>query len=459
LTARSSPIEAAKSRHRLGEVAARTGITIGGGPGRLRTVRCPLPSHGHWDRTPSMRLDIEADRWWCFACSLTNPDGSPMSGDVIDWVSQTEQVDWKAAIDILDSGRVLTNAWASATGNTRPLGRPAVETTWQSEPPDLARTTSERVQTALETAWTFYTARDLHRRGSAYLAGRGIHDVECLERHNRRFEVGHTPDHPTGLVDWMRRQSFTGDELVDAGLAHRRSRDKHLNDFYRDRVLIPVRDRINDLTGFIGRNVGDPRWPKYKNPPHTVRYDKSVHLYQPLPARDQTNGQVIVVEGVIDAIAIAVAAIRIGRSDWYCPITQSGRELSTRQLRYVLNLHDQPPVIAMDGDEPGRSSNRRLAAAAASRGRQVIVAQLPDGEDPASWLTRKGPAGLTTFDRASLVWPTPEGGPCPNVAADSPERTAGIRLIRTITDQHSPRFEDRAGGVGQSAYRRAEPRI
>jgi hypothetical protein len=119
LISRPSPLEAAKTRHRLVEVATRSRVVIPAGLGRLRTVRCPLPAHGHWDRSPSMRLDLEADRWWCFACSPTHPDGTLTSGDVVDWVTRTEQVDWKAAIEILDSGRPLTNAWAGAL----PLGR------------------------------------------------------------------------------------------------------------------------------------------------------------------------------------------------------------------------------------------------------------------------------------------------------------------------------------------------
>jgi DNA primase len=382
-----------------------------------------------------MRLDLAADRWWCFACSPTSPDGTPMSGDVVDWVTQTEQVDWKAAIETLDSGRLLTNAWAGAQGGARPASGVAGPT-WTSEPPDLARTPSYRVQAALEVAWMFYTANEPHQRGSAYLVRRGVHDVALLERHTGRFEVGHTPDQPTALVDWMRRRGFADDELVDAGLAHRRAEDRQLTDFYRNRVLIPVRDQEDKLAGFIGRNVGDARWPKYKNPPHTIRYDKSVDLYQPLPAPEQAHGQVVVVEGVIDALAIAVAAIRADRSDWFCPITQSGRELSPHQLRYVLSLHGQPPLIAMDGDEPGRSSNARIETAAATFGRQVLVAPLPDGEDPASWLARKGPSGLASFERASLWWPTPADTTRYEIAPDLIERIAKIRLIQTVAAQY-----------------------
>jgi DNA primase len=368
-----------------------------------------------------------------------------MSGDVIDWVRQTEQVDWKAAIDILDSGRPLTNAWAGTNAAPPSPSGPTTQATWSSEPPDLARTASDRVRAALEAAWIFYTGSDSHERGSAYLVRRGIHDVEYLERHNRRFEVGHTPDQPGGLVDWMRRRGFVDDELVDAGLAHRRTGDNYLTDFYRNRVLIPVRDRNEKLAGFIGRNVGNGRWPKYKNPPRTVRYDKSVHLYQPLSAPEQPHGQVVVVEGVIDAMAIAVAAIRVGRSDWYCPITQSGRELSAKQLRYVLSLHDQPPLIAMDGDETGRSSNQRLVAAGANLGRQVLVAPLPDGQDPASWLAGRGPSGLAAFERASLGRPTPAGSMPDDIADGRIDHIARIRLIQTVAAQ---RHADRGTEVG-----------
>ena len=102
----------------------------------------------------------------------------------------------------------------------------------------------------------------------------------------------------------------------------------------------------------------------------------------------------IVVEGTLDAMAVAVAVILIGKSDWYCPVTQSGRQLSPQQLRYVLNLHAQPPLIAMDGDPPGRESNARLAAAIADMGKTATLVTLPNGDDPASWLATNGSRGL-----------------------------------------------------------------
>jgi len=383
-----------QGRHRLAEVAARTGIDPYRTGGSV-TVRCPLPSHGHPDRTPSLRLHLDDGIFSCFGCGA--------KGDVVEWVRRTEGVDWRDAIAILDSGRPLTNAWAgkasAAEGRWRlnpnvPVG---ANSAGRLEGPDLDRTPSERVYAALHAAWGYYTHPSLHDRGGDYLQGRGI-DVTVLEDHTGRAEVGHTPAKADGLVTALRAEGFSDDELVDAGVAHRRLGARPLSDFYRQRVLIPIRDDQQRVVGIIGRNVGDQqRWAKYTNPPRTAIYDKSVNLYQPLPAPADPRGRVVVVEGTLDAMAIAVAAIRSAQDDRFCPLTQSGRELSAVQLEHVIEMHPGTPVLGFDGDRAGQDSAYRHSMAAARQGRAVAVTVLPDDHDPASWLAQCGDRGLMAW--------------------------------------------------------------
>ena len=405
-----SPIEAARSRHRLADVAARTGIPLARTSGSV-TVCCPLAAHGHPDRSPSMRLHLDDNIFHCYGCDTT--------GDVVEWASQTEHVDWRHAIAALDSQRPLTNAWAGhllaahttgrhellATQATRraATGTVAAPTSataasGRAEPPDLGRTPIERVHAALAAACAYYTFGSLHRRGVDYLAGRGI-DIAAVEHHTGRAEAGHTPVRADGLVAALRSRGYTDDELVDAALANRHP-ERPLQDFYRQRVLVPLRNRDGQVCGFAGRNVGDDRYPKYLNPPRTIAYDKSVDLYQPLPAPTHPDGRVIVVEGTLDALAIAQAAIRSGQADRICPVTQSGKELSATQLYTVLELCHSPLVVAFDGDGAGREAASRLARRVIDRRRRVAVVDLPDGHDPASWLAAVGPAGLAAWDRA-----------------------------------------------------------
>ncbi|MHB8457898.1 MAG: CHC2 zinc finger domain-containing protein, partial [Acidimicrobiales bacterium] len=264
---RPSPIGAARERHALIDVAHRTGVDVHRSSGSV-TVRCPLPTHGHFDRSPSMRLHLDDGIWHCFGCG--------QMGDVVEWVQQTEGLGWRQAIEVLDSGLPLTNAWHSHTWNAyvaAPRSRHS-ERLGDLEYPELDRTSPEWIYAALALAWEYSASGALHAKGASYLAERGI-DVTLLEGHNCRLEVGHTPTRPDGLVTRLRHHGFSDDELVDAGLAQRRYESAAVTDFYRERVLIPVRDSKDRVCGLIGRNRGDDRFPKYKNPPRTHAYDKS----------------------------------------------------------------------------------------------------------------------------------------------------------------------------------------
>jgi DNA primase len=428
-----SPIEAARQRHSLATVARRSGISLAGDIGSL-TVRCPLPSHGHPDRTPSMRLYLDDGIFHCFGCGA--------SGDVVQWVRCATGVGVRDAIALLDSRTPLANAWA---GHGNPTTAPKrlgwagavapTEAAGRPEGPDLTRTPPERVYAALQAAWEYYTYRPLHERGLAYLAGRGI-DATVLEAHTGRAEVGHSPAAPYGLVAALCSKGFSDAELVDAGLAHHPASGAPVSDFYRQRVLIPVRDDQDHIAGFIGRNVGDQgRWAKYKNPPLTHAYDKSTNLYQPLPATGGRTGQVVVVEGTLDAMAIAVAAIRTGQADRFCPLTQSGRELSSRQLDYSLGLRC-PVVLGFDGDSAGREAAYRHVLKASGLGHDMAVTVLPDDHDPASWLFEHGDHGLAAWSTAELSTST---GPFSPMPVHGAEFVASYRVTdREATDAHHP---------------------
>jgi DNA primase len=237
-TSTESPIEAAKRRHRLAQVAARTGIYLPATTGTL-TVRCPLPAHGHPDRTPSMRLYLDDDRYYCFGCGT--------KGDIIQWVQDAEGLNVTAALKVIEKGRPIANAWTGRGPTVELVGthRPAA----RGETPDLRRTTPGRVRQALQDAWKLYSVPVMHRLGVGYLARRRI-GIELLERHTGRAEVGHTPPNPATLMERLRDGGYSEDELIDAGLGRRHQQAEPVVDFYRHRALIPLRDEAAPSWGW-----------------------------------------------------------------------------------------------------------------------------------------------------------------------------------------------------------------
>ena len=383
----SIDFQSVRARHPLADVARRTGFDVPTSSGDYK-VCCPMPDHD--DPNPSMVLHLRTDRFHCFGCGA--------HGDVIEWVRSIYRVSVSEAVGMLDAGGSLPTVLSSSTRspNTRVIAKPLSA----AELPDLNRSSSERVKAALVEAWNYYSYARLHEEGSDYLLGRGI-ALADLESELGRPVVGHTPHKsPDQLIARLKEKGFTDDELVDAGLA-RRTPGRPMIDAFRDRVVVPVRDDTGDVVGFIGRYEGTRGdVPKYLNCTKTITYDKSVSLYRPSHHTLDSDAQVIVCEGTLDALAIAATAASVGLSAKFAPVVESGLAISDVQWDTILAIHPGSIVLCADGDEAGRRTNAQWAAELAKRGRDSVVTFWPDGDDPASYLAKHGTAGLASVARA-----------------------------------------------------------
>ncbi len=375
---------AVRERHALADVARRTGYVLPDSSADV-FVACPMP--GHDDSTPSMLLHLDEGRYHCFGCGA--------SGDVVQWVRDLYGVDTRAALAMLDADERFPDP---PTGTVSTL-RSEVRQQYRGEQPDLDRTSQPRLRAALREAWRYYTLPRLAEKAVAYLADRGIAVAELGD------VAGHTPFNPDQLVTRLRSQGFTDDELIDAGLARQRDGEP-LTDAFQRRVLLPVRDIDGEVIGLIGRStVADDRRSaaKYLNPPTTAVYSKSTALYAPARVALAEDGQVVIVEGAIDALAIAAAARTAGLADRFQPVCTSGLSFSDSQIEQILAMHPRAPVIALDGDQAGQQAAARLAARIALYGREAAIVAWPRGEDPASWLAEHGPDGLRAVTRRGCL--------------------------------------------------------
>lgn len=377
--------EGVKARHRMSEVARRSGLDVGE-TGRAM-VSCPTPDHP--DATPSTLIDLDRGRFHCFGCDA--------HGDVIDWVRAVEGVDTATAVSILDSGRpihaVLSSSSARHSRGDRPADRPQ---------PD--RTPPARVLAANETAWQYYSCTALHERGVQYLASREV-DVGALENEVGVPVIGHTPSSKTridGLVGHLTARGFSETEMLDAGIAHRLA-DGCVIDFFRDRAILPIRNDDDAVIGLAGRDITAKSPVKYLNPPTTATYHKSRALYRPSRRRLQPDASVVITEGPLDALAVAAVAATSGHSNRFAPVAACGTALSDAQIDHILAIHPRAPVLAADGDQAGRRADLDWARRMLSRGRETVITDWPEGYDPLDWLTSRGTGGLLAVSRRGCL--------------------------------------------------------
>jgi DNA primase len=397
-------IAAIRHDHPIEDVVAASGVELTRrGQGFMGC--CPF----HDDSTASLSVGGVTDRFHCFGCGA--------GGDVIEYVHRLTGLTFTGAVQALQSGTAFHGAAPSPT-------RPVQRLTRAAEP----TTTPQRGHTINNLAWEFFTTPANISAAEAYLRNaRGIDIGPLCTAVGGEPIVGYAKTGWHALTRHLRHQGVTDTELLELDLAQR-SRTGELIDTYRGRLIVPVLQESGRIDGFIGRDTtGDPRAPKYRNPTRTPTFDKSTALDRPTHHGLDAGANVIVVEGVLDALAIAAAAAQGDQHAMFAPVTTSGVTVSGVQARAVLGLRPQPPVIALDGDQAGREgTDRWVTALCVERGRTALVTRLPDGVDPAEWLQHQGALGLQAFDRRYNV----------EVATDAPHPALpGRDLVRICLDQ------------------------
>jgi DNA primase len=221
-----------------------------------------------------------------------------------------------------------------------------------------------------------------------YLRQRGIDPANL----DSSWLLGYAPPGWTRLVDKL-QDRFSDLALIDADLAHPSSAGS-LIDTFRDRVIFGVRDADGCVAGFIGRDLsGNDNAPKYLNTRQTALFDKSSLLFGLSEglAGDPRPRQPVIVEGSLDVLAIAARA-NADRAD-LLPVAACGTAFTARHARLVATAafaHESPVVVAMDGDAAGRTAALAAGEQLRAAGLNVGIAALPNGTDPAEYLSHPG---------------------------------------------------------------------
>ena len=137
-------------------------------------------------------------------------------------------------------------------------------------------------------------------------------------------------------------------------------------DRFRDRVMFPIHDRSGRVIAFGGRAMEAGAKAKYLNSPETALFHKGSLLFNHHRARKAAHesGEIIVVEGYVDAIAVSEA----GFPNVVAPL---GTALTARSVRAVVGDGERAdPVLRRRQRRTAGGLPRHRDGAAADRRRK-----------------------------------------------------------------------------------------
>jgi DNA primase len=347
---------------------------------------CPF----HGEKTPSFTVQDRKGMYYCFGCHA--------SGDIIKFVSETEQLDFS------DSVVYLTNLAGM-------------------ELPKLNKTEQIKVErrlglVELTTKAAEWFKKQLiltsNKKAYEYLQSRGIDDSDI-----QTFSIGYAP--MKGLINFLEGSDFSLKMMEEAGLAIKTESNNYIERF-RNRVMFPIKNQKNQIVGFGGRTLNDEIMPKYLNSPETALFKKNNLLYGAEIAckHSMKAERVIVVEGYLDTIFMHKAGFPE-------TVASLGTAFNQTHLQNLWNLANEP-ILCFDGDEAGKKAMLKAAHTALpllDPGLTLRFCFLPKGQDPDEVVHRNGAKYMTdllneSMNLSDFIWQSELSQSTP----DNPERKA-----------------------------------
>lgn len=300
------------------------------------------------EKTPSFYVSPDRGMYYCFSSS--------QGGDMFTFVEKMEGVDFKGALKLL----------AEKAG---------VELVPEDPKQKTERDTKYAI---LEEATKFFVSNlNTYPEAEKYLIDRGVTNETIA-----KWRIGYVPGPPKNgwrhTREHLKGKNFTDELIFKSGLIKEAVAGKEPYDVFRDRLMFPICDPTGRVVGFSGRVLEkDSEAPKYVNSPETELFNKSEILF----GYDKAKNGIrhfdfsLIVEGQFDVVLSHQAGYNNA-------VAVSGTALTNSHIALLQRISNRV-VLALDADRAGIAAVKRAADLMLSRGIDLKVAKLPDGQDPA----------------------------------------------------------------------------
>ncbi|WP_416305514.1 DNA primase [Neptunicella sp. SCSIO 80796] len=338
LIARSDIVEVIDSRVRLKKA------------GKNHQACCPF----HNEKSPSFTVSQEKQFYHCFGCGA--------HGNVISFLMEHDRLEFPEAIEEL--------------AHYHGVEVPREESTTPVFSAEQKQQRQDDYELLEKVARFFAHQLKHHQQGSKavdYLKGRGL-SGEVV----KTFGIGYAPPEWDTALGAFGRTPQLQQQLVDLAIVSQNDKGRRF-DFFRDRIMFPIRDKRGRVIGFGGRVLEKNDGPKYLNSPETRVFHKGNELYGlfQLKQAHRSPTRTLIVEGYMDVVALAQFGIDYA-------VASLGTATTPEHIQSLFRTAPQL-VCCYDGDRAGRDAAWRALQNALPHlkdGVEMKFLFLPDGEDP-----------------------------------------------------------------------------
>ncbi len=315
---------------------------------------CPF----HSEKTPSFNVHPSEQFFYCHGCKK--------GGDVITFVMERDRIEFLDALHLL--------------GDAAGIDRPQFGGAAAKEKAGQRKILLEAASSASMFFEKLLAEPVIGKPGRDYLESRGF-NVQSV----KDFRIGLSVDAWDALLKAPLLKTIPPSVLATVGLVKQRDSGSGYYDFFRNRLMFPVRDENGRVIAFGGRVMpgsDDPR--KYLNSPETPLFSKSRCLFGLDLARQKIveTRMVAVVEGYTDV----VMAHQFGAKNVVSPL---GTALSASHVQ-ILRRFAEKIVLLFDADAAGDTATNRAVELFLTQPVDIAIASLPDGVDPDEFLLANG---------------------------------------------------------------------
>ena len=327
--------------------------------GRNLVGRCPF----HSEKTPS--FTVFEDNYHCFGCSA--------GGDVITFVMQIENLDYRDAVNFLADRCAMTV--------------PSDERRYaNTQKPKLSRERAFSMNKAAARIFYENLVSGDGEEARNYLNSRKLSKSTIT-----RFGIGYAKNDFYDLYNKLTALGYTKDEIRENFLCGISQKTGKPFDMFRNRVMFPIIDTSGNVIAFGGRVMDDSK-PKYLNSSDTVVFSKGKSLFALNYAKNVllgniesslvSQGEIILCEGYMDVISMHQAGFSNA-------VATLGTAITPEHAR-VVSRYAKRAYLAYDSDEAGKKAADKAMTLLNEVGVETKIIKIDGAKDPDEYIKKFG---------------------------------------------------------------------